>query len=457
MALRSLGAHLSRTAILFGLGTSLAPAQDPSGAPKAALDRATADLVTTTANLPAAGPGAGALGAQSGPMRLLDLSLDIMAAAGASTERDGVLADLKGGGHDPKKRAFTLQQAELSLAGAIDPWLVGKAHIVTWLDAEQGESVVELEEAYLQTQQLPAGLQVKAGSYLTEFGRINPTHPHAWDWQDQPVVNTRFFGPDGMRGPGARVSWLVPTEQYAELTFGAQNANGETMPSFLANEQVYDEHPVAGRLFTAREVRSLGDLVYTARAATAFDFGETTSLALGASAVFGPNATAGDASTVIYGCDFVLRWRPLRSERGYPFLKLQGEFLARDFEAGEQIDDAVPSSPVTVAGATLHDQGACVLALVGFATGWAAGVRVDWATGSGRGYDAAAQVLVDRDVDPFRADRIRVSPMLAWQPSEFSRIRLQYDYDDSDHLQDPVHSVWLGFEVLIGTHPPHAY
>ncbi|MGE3174829.1 MAG: hypothetical protein AB7O97_19520 [Planctomycetota bacterium] len=413
-----------------------------------ALDRATRDL---------GGAGAAPLGAQNGPLRLLDVSLDLMAAAGVSTERDAVLAELQGGGHDPRKRGFTLQQAELTLAGAIDPWLMGKAHMVAFLDPTEGETVFELEEAYITTQQLPYDLQIKAGTFLTEFGRINAQHPHQWDWQDQPVIHTRLFGGDGMRGPGARVAWLAPTETYAELFLGVQNANGETMPSFLANDEVYEERPVGGRAFAEREVRSGNDLVYSLRAATSFDLGDESTLGLGASALFGPNATGGDADTAIWGVDFAWRWRPESNRRGYPFWKVQGEFLARSFDAAEQVDEADPLNPVTVPGATLDDLGGYLQVAHGFAEGWAAGARVDWVGGSGDNYDVDTQALLSRMGDPFRADRMRVSPMLTYSPSEFSRIRLQYNYDDSDHLDDPVHSVWLGFEVLIGTHPPHTY
>ena len=38
---------------------------------------------------------------------------------------------------------------------------------------------VEIEEAYATTLDLPANLQVRAGQFLTRFGRINATHPHA--------------------------------------------------------------------------------------------------------------------------------------------------------------------------------------------------------------------------------------------------------------------------------------
>ena len=192
-------------------------------------------------------------------LRLLDLSLDGLFAGGASTEREETLQDLEGGGHDPRKRGFTVQNVEMSLMGAVDPYFTGEAHLVYFIDPLEGESVFELEEAFLTTTALPYGLQLEAGQFFTEFGHINPRHPHQWDWQDQPVINTRLFGPDGMRGPGFRLGWLLPTPQlsetpwFSELHFGMQNANGETMASFLANEEFYEERPIGGRPFVQRD------------------------------------------------------------------------------------------------------------------------------------------------------------------------------------------------------------
>jgi len=54
---------------------------------------------------------------------LIDVSLDILAAVGTSTERDSVLLDLKSGGHDPKKRGFTFQQDADNDPTAFDPLL----------------------------------------------------------------------------------------------------------------------------------------------------------------------------------------------------------------------------------------------------------------------------------------------------------------------------------------------
>ena len=57
--------------------------------------------------------------AGGGRLRLLDLSMDALFGAGTSTEDDESLQTLQGGGHDPRKRGFTVQNIELSLTG---PW-----------------------------------------------------------------------------------------------------------------------------------------------------------------------------------------------------------------------------------------------------------------------------------------------------------------------------------------------
>ncbi len=405
-------------------------------------------------------------------LQLLDVSLDILAAAGGSSAVDAELELLQGGEHDPRQRGFTMQQAELSLLGAVDPFFRGEAHVHYFLDAE-GETVVELEEAFLTTQQLPfglaeAGLQLQVGHFFTEFGRLNTQHPHAWHWQDQPVILSRLFGGDGMRGPGFRLGWLTPLPWYSELHVGAQTAKGETMVSFLANDEVFAERPPGGRPFAEEGTHSPNDLVQLVRWVNGFDLSDTWSAQLGASFLHGPNATGPDGRTLIYGADVVAKWRPLQTDRGWPFVVLEGEVMRRRYHADDFFGCPVEQSACEsgavaeafVGDETLRDWGAYVQTLWGFHRNWATGLRYEYASGSGANVEGSETGFepVSRSGDPFRSVRHRVSPLLVFHPSEFSRLRLQYNYDRASFLADEdVHSVWAGFEILFGSHPAHAY
>jgi len=48
------------------------------------------------------------------------------------------------------------------------------------------------------------------------------------------------------------------------------------------------------------------------------------------------------------------------------------------------------------------------------------------------------------------------SPNLTWFPSEFSKIRLQYNHDQRRHIGVD-HSIWLQFEFVLGAHAAHKF
>ena len=389
-------------------------------------------------------------------LRLVDLSADLLFAVGGSTERDESLQSLQGGGHDPRKRGFTLQNLEIGMKGAVDPYFQLDTFLIYYLDPLENESVFELEEAFLTTQQLPFGLEengfeIEAGQSFTEFGRINTQHPHSWDWLDQPVINTRLFGPDGMRGLGARLGWLAPIPDdvpwFAQLHFGVQNAHGETMASFLANDEFFEERPIGGRGFEEQDVRNFGDLAYLLRLENSVDTSDDVTTVFGLSGLAGPNATGDDGCTLIYGADLLVEWTPTGEDRCLDFLRFQAEIMRREYEA-ESFFDGVTTHP----HADLNDWGFYTQVLAGFPGDWAAGFRYECARGSGPSVD----MFPSRSMDPFRDNRQRFSPLVIWQATHFSRIRLQYNYDVAQHLEDDhAHSFWIGFEVLIGKHPAH--
>ena len=88
--------------------------------------------------------------------------------------------------------------------------------------------------------------------------------------------------------------------------------------------------------------------------------------------------------------------------------------------------------------------------LWGYRKGWAVGLRYEYASGNSS--------PVDPSSDPLRDDRQRISPVLIWTPTEFSRFRLQYNYDLAEHLDEsPVHSIWVGMEVHFGEHTARSH
>lgn len=449
---RSKGAPASCAVLLAFLAAGAAAAQDEKTqddfekALESALEKERAESLRAEPQAPAQPT------LFSAPIRLVDLSLDGLIHAGTSSERDASIRNLELGGHDPQQRGFTVANIELSAVGAVDPYFNAEAHLIYFLDPE-GESQFELEEAFATTTALPYGLQLEAGQFFTEFGRVNPQHPHQWDFVDQPVINGRVFGPDGMRGPGARLGWLTPLPWFAELHVGLQNARGETMTSFLSS----DEAGVAGgHVFEEHDSRSLADYAWLARLHQSWDPCDEVVVQLGASGLWGPNAAGRTTRTSIYGGDLRVKWQPRVNDAGWPFVIWQSEVIHRNYgtELQEVADpDGVPASgdEVMLAGDTLRDTGLYTQLLWGFERDWIAGLRYECAKASGAG-------LVPRDVDPLRDDRVRLSPLLTWQPTHYSRLRLQYNLDVADHLRfDRAHSAWLSLEFAIGAHPAHKY
>src|SRR6266516_1888414 len=186
-----------------------------------------------------------------GGKNYMNISLDGLFALAYSSARD--LNHIEVGDHDPQQRGFNARNTELAFDGAVDPYFEGFANIVYKLDNDN-ETEVEVEEAFMQTTNLPYNLQLKAGQFFAAFGRLNPTHPHTWEFVDTPLVNGLFLGPDGLRGVGAQGSWTLPLPWYSQLILASQNGRGSTGFSF---RNPGDNGIFFGRETTDREVRGL--------------------------------------------------------------------------------------------------------------------------------------------------------------------------------------------------------
>ncbi len=323
------------------------------------------------------------------------------------------------GGHDPQKTGFSLQQLEMSLGKAVDPYFRLDGYVVF------SQFGVEVEEIFATTLALPANLQLRAGQFLTRFGRLNPTHPHAWDFVDQPIALGRVFGGEGNRGLGLELSALVPLPWYLELVWSATDATGEgTARSFYGGQDLGLASPL--------------DLQHTLAAKQFFPLTEDWSLLSGLSAAFGPNPTGRRNRTDLYGADLYLKWRPV-TYASHTQVALQSEWFYRRRQVPGDVHEDVT--------------GYAYLAWR-FARRWGTAARHEYGTPT---YDRDGD-RVATDLDPgWVGHRHRSSVAVTFWPSEFSRLRLQGAADLVTWDADPVWSVFLAFEFLVGAHGAHPF
>ncbi|MBE7447593.1 MAG: zinc-regulated TonB-dependent outer membrane receptor [Kofleriaceae bacterium] len=396
-----------------------APDPDPAAAPDPDPDPASdADLADLEAALTAdaaaradaaPAPARSALASAAALMNPdLSFILDVTAAWFGSDEV------LPGGGHDPAKNGFNLQQLELAFGKAVDPYFRVDGNLVF------SQFGVELEEAFATTLALPHALQARIGQFLTRFGRVNPTHLHAWDFVDQPFAIGRVFGGEGNRGLGVELSWLTPLPWFAELIVSATDPVGEaTARSFFGATALPLETPL--------------DVQTTIALEQFFELSPDWSLLVGLSLATGPNATGHGNRSDVWGADLFLKWRPITRASDQQ-VALTAEVLHRRRQVPRGL---------------LVDTSGYAQAVWRFARRWDTALR--WEYGSSA--DAGGADYLD---PAWTAARHRTSAALTFRPTEFSRLRAQGSYDRPG-WRDGYWAAFLAMEFAIGAHGAHTF
>jgi hypothetical protein len=320
----------------------------------------------------------------------------------------------------PFDEGFNLRSAELAFFAPVDHYFNLYA---TLPFTENG---VEVEEAYFVTTSLPAGLQVKGGKFKSGFGRFNAFHPHAWDFVDAPVVYRLFFGGEGegLIEKGVQVTYLPNLPIYTIL--GAEILQGD-------NDTLFG--PDGGPHAYAGFVKS------------SVDFWGSHSILLGGSVVGGKTSTASFAPdtdfqghSVLYGLEFTYKWKPSR----WQSFVLTSEYLYRDQKGN--LTDTVTSA---IDSLKREQDGFYVQGLYQIDR-WRIGVR----------YDRMAlfqdEVKLAGNKVNYSGQPYRWTGALEFNPTEFSRIRLQYKYDKSDPKKEN-QEIFLQLLLAIGAHGAHAY
>jgi hypothetical protein len=334
-----------------------------------------------------------------------------------------------GGEVGPGERSFNLGESELTFAANIDPYFSGQLTA-----AITGENEIEAEEAFVRTSALPDGFTAKLGRFFSGFGYLNEVHAHAWDFVDQPLVYQALFGGQ-FKQNGVQVKWLAPTDLFVE--FGAETGNGDGFPSTRR-----ERNGLNGTTLFAHVGGDIGD--YTSwRTGLSWLDQHAENREGGIADTDGEllfDAFTGDSRTVIV--DGVLKWAPSPRRQ----LKVQGEYMRRR-ESGDIADGE---------GTLLADDyrstlsGWYLQSVYQFAPRWRVGARYDSLDSGTPRYTLAPDGLLSANPD-------RLSLMLDWNPSEFSRLRAQYDFDNARDDGDSDRILRLQYIYGIGAHGAHKY
>jgi hypothetical protein len=338
------------------------------------------------------------------------------------------------------KEGMTLDETEITASANVDPLFYAQSTF-SLSDTEEGGTEISIEEAYVDPLALPAGLGSRFGRFYSGIGYLNPQHSHTWDFHDQPLAYRAFlnnqYGDDGMR-----VTWTAPTDMY--LMFG-----GETF---------------AGNNFPAGESTNVVGDVQTLFMKLGGDIGDSSAWQGGLSALWADahhrqdsgSSFTGDSD--LYIADFVYKWAPFGNPELTNF-KFQTEFFYRRENGNDTVSDGTNTALMDYKG---DQTGWYAQAIYQFIPRWRAGLRYDRLTADNNlavlslgGYPDAATVIADSGLADGH-DPQRWSLMFDWSPSEFSRIRAQYDRDQS--RSDATDNQWmLQYIMSIGSHGAHLF
>ena len=329
------------------------------------------------------------------------------------------------GGFDAFQRSV-----ELNVAAAVDPFAKAYAVINASADAATGEATLGVEEAALQTTSLPWNLELKAGRFFAEFGKLSYIHDHELPFVNRPLALNQYIGGES-RTDGAQLNWLLPTPHYISLTTGFGAGFGGDSP--LNNPGAY---------------RALSGFNYYGRLSTYFDLTPNIQLETGISGLINPSTqdrggvlVQPDGSTLtekerrVAGLDLKVSYVPLRNN----------QFQRLDW--GTEVlysDSRYLFDPDGIAGSGDEYYGNVgSVGLYSYVTykwhrQWSAGFLFDYLQSAENHNDVT----------------VAYSPYITWALSHWNQIRLQYTHTDHNAVSGlrPDDAIYLQWAWIIGAH-----
>jgi len=326
-----------------------------------------------------------------------------------------------------RDQGLGLGHSDVNVKGPLGRHLEAQATAVT--HTADGKLEFELEEAWVQSRTLPAGLQLRAGRFASQLGYLNEQHPHTDDFVERPLLYRAFLG-GHWNDDGVRLNWTPPTDLY--LRFGLEAFRGRT----LVEEAAAAKRP--------------GAIVLSAR--TGGDIGLSQSWQAGLSLLHnrreaeveseeeheheGEHAHAHGAAFSgrrMWLADIEWKWAP--------------EGNNRQQQVRVSYEHALVLRPNRFAlGSDRHH--ASYLGVVWrFAPAWETGVRFD-----------VLRVRQPHE-DHFEDGRLRETAlMLAYKPTHMQTLRLQFTQQkDRGGFPSATHAVQLQYILNFGSHAAHSF
>ena len=343
---------------------------------------------------------------------------------------------------------LTLDETELMLSASVDQLFFGRTTIA--LHDDGNETEIEVEEAFIDALAMPAGTGLRFGRFYSDIGYLNKVHTHAWDFRDAPLVYRSMLGKQ-YADDGLQLSWVAPTDLYIRV--GGETLRGDSFPGGEATDTLGNSQSLfvkfGGDVGTSHSWQAgLSQLWVDAvdRDSSGHSHGGTESTG---------DSFTGDSNLTI--ADFVWKWAPQGNPRNRN-LVFQSELFYR-YEDGT--DDFTESGDTAVLDYDGKQKGLYAQLVYQLMPQWRLGVRYDWLSSDNdlRVVDAGGldpnEVLEETALNSNGYDPNRWSLMADWSPSEFSRLRLQYNRDKS---RPGVDDQWtLQYIMSLGSHGVHEF
>ena len=321
-----------------------------------------------------------------------------------------------------QRQGFNVDSAELFFFSPVDPYFNFYANLPVT------DAGIDIEEAYVVTTALPEGWQIKGGKFKSNFSRLDAQHPHAWDFWDIALPYRAFLGNEGLGGEkGVQLTYLPSLPIYT--LFGAEVLQGENALLF---GQGAEEKPHAFTFFVKSSV----------------DTSDYSTLYFGPAVLFGktdntnvlPNSEVrGDSA--LYDMEVVWKWKPTSRKA----LTIQSEYLLLT-QSGTATD-----TTTAVSDTLRRKQDGFYIQGIYRINRWGIGARYDT-------LNVFSDTFKQAGIQKNYGKPWRETASLEYNPSEFTRIRLQATHDKSDTVIGRTNDeAILQFNFTVGAHPAHSF